>query len=181
MGLRIDVSRFRAFLKGRLWDFKVLYFICPDMWEPSTFQLNIFRIIGGMLQPATGLSLCNFWQAWPSDPFWLMWWATTSPGSKLMWHVLYYICITFATYMKSIWHMPTKKLHRPRKFCTVQDPISSFMRISWCGNNCVTEAALASCAWQSLWRSATSLMHRSHLDHVADPVTTNTVARRTCV
>eukprot|EP00434_Breviolum_minutum_P020039 symbB.v1.2.017677.t1/scaffold1368.1/size123082/4 len=36
-------------------------------------------------------------------------------------------------------------------------------------------AALASCAWQSLWRSATSLMHRSHVDHVADPVTTNTV------
>ena len=43
---------------------------------------------------------------------------------------------------------------------------------------CITEAALASCAWQSLWRSATALRSH-HVDHVADPVTTNTVARRT--
>ena len=44
---------------------------------------------------------------------------------------------------------------------------------------CITEAALASCAWQSLWRSATALTRSHHVDHVADPVTTNTVARRT--
>ena len=119
---------------------------------------HFFCRFWGMLQLATGWSLYKSLQAWQSDLCSLMSWATmwlgrfraqcSSPVFKT--DDFRWIQVNFMVF----YHGKSRSLPE-------RSPISSNF-----------EAALASCAWQSLWRSALAVSRNFH----ADQVTINTVA-----